>query len=134
MSSHSSDPQNPKRRRLDPDRVQTGPATETLAGPSQPKPSLEFQEDSYVWASDGTIILVCQSPVLRQPRIGFRVYKGLLVQNCDVFRDMFATCDASGSMSHADRETESYKGCPVVVVHDKPEDMRRFLKYIMDKK
>lgn len=76
--------------------------------------------DPEVWLEDGSVVLVCQSTV-------FRVHKSILAAHCEVFQDMFAVY---ASPEHE----ETHEGCPLIVMHDKPLDMRRFLKAIIYRK
>lgn len=86
--------------------------------------SASFEKDKDVWLEDGNVVLVCEPGA---QRTGFRLYRGLLTQRCEVFRDMFSVCDASQTGD------EMYEGCPVIVMHDTPTDIRRLLMYIMDR-
>lgn len=115
-STHTTD-SNPLKRR------QTANDSNNESTPNHPN----FEKDPSLWEDDGNIILVCQagpSPT------GYRLYRGILSKRCEVFRDMFTTCDAPDT-SQASAET--FEGCPVVTVHDRPADLSCFLRYILDR-
>ncbi|PCH44677.1 hypothetical protein WOLCODRAFT_123932 [Wolfiporia cocos MD-104 SS10] len=65
--------------------------------------------DGEFWYEDGNVVLVAQD-------VGFKVYKGLLAQRSEVFRDLFAvaqpTCD------------EMLDGCPVIHLDDDPQELK----------
>lgn len=91
-------------------------------GAERPTPSLEKDKD--VWLDDGNVILASEAG---SKWIGFRLYKGLLSQRCEVFRDMFSVCDASQAGEW------TFEGCPVIVVHDAPTDIRRLLMFVVNR-
>ena len=64
------------------------------------------------WFQDGNIILEAG---LTQ----FKVYRGILALNSDIFRDMFAVSQPV--------EQESVDGCPIVHLSDSPDDVRYVL-------
>lgn len=80
----------------------------------------ELKRDREVWLEDGNVVLACESTV-------FRVHRSILAAHCEVFKDMFAVCAPP-------EDEEMYDGCPLIVMHDKPVDMRRFLKVIIYRK
>lgn len=87
---------------------------------SSPTELCRLTRDPDVWLEDGSVVLACQSIV-------FRVHKSILAAHCGVFQDMFAV--------YAPPEhEENYKGCPLIVMLDKPLDMRRFLKAVIYRK
>ncbi|ESK92286.1 hypothetical protein Moror_4684 [Moniliophthora roreri MCA 2997] len=73
----------------------------------------QFERSSDLWFSDGTLIV-------RAGRISFRVYRGIVAQNSPVFEDMLGIPQP--------RNAEFYDGCPVVELHDSPDDVLPFLK------
>jgi len=76
---------------------------------------------SVPWFDDGNIILEAE---LTQ----FKVYRGILSANSEVFRDMFAIAQAGGN---GEVEVE---GCPVVHLQDKAADLRHVLEVLHDSK
>lgn len=113
MESNVNEP--PLKRRRENDSETSG-----SSGPG----STSFEKDKDIWLDDGNVVLVCEAGA---HRTGFRLYKGLLSQRCEVFRDMFSVCDASQTGD------EMYQGCPMVVMHDAPTDIRRLLMYIVNR-
>ncbi|KAI0742519.1 hypothetical protein C8Q80DRAFT_1058783, partial [Daedaleopsis nitida] len=75
------------------------------------------QRDEELWLEDGNIILVT-------PTVQFRVYRGPLVKQSLVFRDMLSlpqpACAQSASRDASD--------CIVIPVSDSPQDIRHFLR------
>ncbi len=55
--------------------------------------------------------------------VAFRVYRGLLAAQSEVFAGMFA-----GSSS---QDAESYHGCPIVQLSDSPQDLRHLLRVLL---
>ncbi|KAM5539599.1 hypothetical protein V8D89_006708 [Ganoderma adspersum] len=68
------------------------------------------------WLDDGNIVLVAR-------RVGFRVYRGLLVTQSTVFADMFA--------SSTPNSDETIDSCPVVHLSDSPEDLAHLLRVLL---
>ncbi|KAJ7694273.1 hypothetical protein B0H14DRAFT_3759338 [Mycena olivaceomarginata] len=67
---------------------------------------------SDVWFDDGTVVLQVEKTL-------FRVYRGVLAAQSSIFRDTFAIPQPPTQ--------EKYDGCPLILLHDSPEDMRLFL-------
>ncbi|KAH8823246.1 hypothetical protein DL96DRAFT_1502436 [Flagelloscypha sp. PMI_526] len=72
-----------------------------------------------LWYEDGGI-------VLRAGNRLFRVYRGILIQQCEVFKDMFTVVQPSVS------EEDMYDGCPLILLQDDVDEMEWFLKAIFD--
>ena len=68
------------------------------------------------WFIDGNLILVARDTA-------FRVYRGLLTVQSQVFDDMFASASSS---TH-----ELFDGCPVVHLSDTPEDLAHLLHVLL---
>ncbi|EKM54767.1 uncharacterized protein PHACADRAFT_258837 [Phanerochaete carnosa HHB-10118-sp] len=67
-----------------------------------------------VWYDDGNVVLQAGDTL-------FKVYRGVLSRESPFFRDMF-------SLPQSDAATaECYDGCPIIPVHDKPVEMKKFL-------
>lgn len=81
-------------------------------------PSSNFTASEDMWFEDGNIILVCES-------IGFRVYKGILSSQSEVFRDMFSIGNPS--------EDDTFNGCAIVHLSDSAHDFLYFLKTFHDR-
>lgn len=80
----------------------------------------ELKRDQQVWLEDGNIVLLCESTM-------FRVHRSILAAHCEALQDMFAVYVPP-------KDEKTYEGCPLIVMHDKPVDMRRFLKTIVFRK
>jgi hypothetical protein len=70
-----------------------------------------------VWFAHGTV-------VLRAANVLYRVYAGTLASKASVFADMFQVMGVAGS--------ERIEGCPVVDLHDAPDELSPFLKSLHD--
>jgi hypothetical protein len=70
-----------------------------------------------VWFHDGTVVLQAESAL-------FRVYRGVLAAQSPIFRDTFAIPQPPTQ--------DTYDGCPLVLLHDSPEDLKLFLLAIHD--
>jgi len=70
-----------------------------------------------VWFDDGNIMLIAENTA-------FRVYRGILTQKSEVFRDMFAVGRPSVS--------EAIDGCPFVHLTDTTKDLNLFLEVVVD--
>lgn len=92
-----------KRRRVDSDDVSLDQCTR--------HPNLYME--------DGNIVLVCEYTL-------FKVYRGLLSRNSEVFCDMFALS------SHQPTDAEQWDGSPIVRLHDLAEDFGNFLTVLLD--
>lgn len=72
-----------------------------------------------IWFFDGNIVIDASSTL-------FRVHRGVLAKNSDVFRDLFLVPQPICS-------TESeIDGCPVVQMHDSAEDWTHILNAMYD--
>ncbi|KAH9910894.1 uncharacterized protein B0H18DRAFT_831049, partial [Fomitopsis serialis] len=76
--------------------------------------------DGRFWYDDGNIIIIAQG-------IGFRVFKGLLAAESDVFRDMFTLAKPAPDLS---RELVP-DDCPVVHVTDTAAEIRSLLAMLL---
>ncbi|TFK47453.1 hypothetical protein OE88DRAFT_1666251 [Heliocybe sulcata] len=77
----------------------------------------ELSKCEDLWFDDGTIVLQAEQTL-------FRVYRGLLVQNSEIFADMFSlpTLNSGGG--------DLIEGCQVVFLHDTAQELTHFLKAI----
>ncbi|KAF8580218.1 hypothetical protein K439DRAFT_1619981 [Ramaria rubella] len=83
----------------------------TTINPQQP----EYTKSNTIYFDDGNIILIAE-------QTAFRVHKGLLSYNSDVFRNMFATVQEPPGL-------ETFDGLPIVKLSgDSGTDMEYFLK------
>ncbi|KAH9925605.1 uncharacterized protein BXZ73DRAFT_78946 [Epithele typhae] len=96
--------------------------------PKQPKPDDEF------WLEDGNLTLIARNAV------EFRVYKGPLIANSPVFRDMLSLPQPAPEHGHPNADPKSpgtlCHRCatytPALVhVPDSPEDLRHFLRVLV---
>ncbi|KDR86011.1 hypothetical protein GALMADRAFT_235199 [Galerina marginata CBS 339.88] len=69
------------------------------------------------WFEDGNVILQAENTQ-------FRVYRGILSRNSQVFRDMF-------SLPQPEKET-LFEGCPLVHVSDAPKDWENIFSILYD--
>ncbi|RDX48035.1 hypothetical protein OH76DRAFT_1353124 [Lentinus brumalis] len=74
--------------------------------------------DAEFWFDDGNLVLITTPPT-----VTFRVYRGLLAAQSEVFAGMFA-----GSSS---QDAESYHECPIVQLSDSPQDLRHLLRVLL---
>ncbi|KZT07971.1 uncharacterized protein LAESUDRAFT_758100 [Laetiporus sulphureus 93-53] len=74
------------------------------------------EHDGEFWFDDGNIILSSQG-------IGFRVYRGLLAQQSDVFQSVFTLPQPADS--------EHVYDCPVVQLSDHPQELRHLLRVLL---
>ena len=81
-------------------------------------PSSNITASKDIWYEDGNIILVCES-------VGFRVFKGILSSQSEVFRDMFSVGNPSAD--------ETFDGCAVVNLLDSAVDMLPFMRTLHDR-
>ena len=80
----------------------------------------DFSHDEEYWYDDGNITIVAQG-------VGFRVYKGLLTAQSEVFCDLFSLACLTPDPHHNDGTD-----CPVVHVTDSPAEMRSLLEMLLD--
>ncbi|KZT64426.1 hypothetical protein DAEQUDRAFT_732659 [Daedalea quercina L-15889] len=80
-----------------------------------------FTRDEKFWYDDGNIVVVAED-------VGFRLYKGLLARQSDVFRDMF---DLPQPASDGSRD-DALVDCAVVHVADSPAEIRSLLRVLLD--
>ncbi|KAI0720786.1 hypothetical protein C8T65DRAFT_705656 [Cerioporus squamosus] len=73
------------------------------------------EHDEEFWMEDGNLVLLAS-------KVAFKVYRGLLAKQSPVFCNMFSAADAGTS--------NKLEGCPVVEMHDSPEDLRHLLRAI----
>ncbi|KAJ6480323.1 hypothetical protein C8R45DRAFT_1005190 [Mycena sanguinolenta] len=87
--------------------------------PSQPAlhrvPELWFEDDNLILRAENTL---------------FRVSKGVLAARSSVFRDMLSFPQSRNS--NGEDEEDVIEGCPVVRLHDAPQDVTCFLRAIFD--
>jgi hypothetical protein len=70
-----------------------------------------------VWYDDGTLVIRAENTL-------FRVYRGILASQSDIFKDMLSVPQPSGT----DADAETIEDCVVVRVQDTAGDMTRFLR------
>lgn len=86
--------------------------------PAAKRPRLGTTEphpDEELYFVDGNVILHCENTL-------FRVHRGVLSLNSEVFKDMFAL--------GTDQTEKDLEGCPCIDLSDKADDVRRFLHCI----
>jgi hypothetical protein len=78
---------------------------------------LEIKRHEELWFNDGSIVLQVQTTL-------FRVHRSFLATHSKIFADLF-TVPQPDSL-------ETMDGCPVVCLHDSPDDFIHFLKALYD--
>ncbi|KAI0085472.1 hypothetical protein BDY19DRAFT_449067 [Irpex rosettiformis] len=79
----------------------------------------DIQKHPDLWFEDGNVVLIAGTT-------GFRVYRGLLVRQSDVFRDMFSLPQPSSLPIE-----DTYEGCPLVCLrHDDADELAKVLTII----
>lgn len=77
----------------------------------------EAGRDEDFWFVDGSIVLVAQT-------VAFKVHHSVLARNSEVFRDLFAMPQPLSE--------ETMDGCPMLIVHDSPSEIRYLLGVLYD--
>ena len=77
-------------------------------------PTLE--QHGEFWFEDGNLVLVAGETA-------FRIYRGLLSVQSQVFEDLFASASSSTD--------ELFAGCPVVYLSDSPGDLVHLLRVLL---
>ncbi|KAI0683672.1 hypothetical protein C8T65DRAFT_722747 [Cerioporus squamosus] len=80
---------------------------------------LSFKKDEEFWFEDGTITLIVRD-------VEFRVYKGLLMGQSEVFRDMFSL-----PQPEIGSEAQVSSTIPVIRLDDSPDALRHVLRACM---
>lgn len=93
------------------------------ADDSFPEPKL-YSQDTQFWYPDGTIIIVAQG-------IGFRIYKGLLAEASEIFRDMFDNATPTPQPSQVKKSALHVDICPAVTVTDTAAEIRSLLNVLL---
>ena len=78
--------------------------------------SLQLERHLEIWFGDGNIVLVARSTA-------FRIYRGLLASQSDVFSDMFASATSSPN--------QTFDGCPIVHLSDSPSELVHLLRVLL---
>lgn len=101
----------------------------TMAGlelPTYDMPSLvtpsSLIRSQDIWFDDGNV-------VIQADNILFKVFRGILASNSTVFSDMFSVPQPTNASV---TDPDVYDSCPLVKIHDTPEDTKHFLKAIHD--
>jgi hypothetical protein len=90
-----------------------------VSNDSEPALPIEPVRSADIWYEDGTLVVRAEYTL-------FRVYRGILAAQSEVFNDMLSVPQPPSA------ETETFDGCPVVRVQDTAEDMSRFLRALTD--
>ncbi|KDQ58377.1 hypothetical protein JAAARDRAFT_206311 [Jaapia argillacea MUCL 33604] len=69
------------------------------------------------WYTDGSVVLQAGTTL-------FRVHMGILSEHSGFFKDLFSLPQPTTP------DPELYEGCPLIAVHDNPDDWRHYLKAI----
>ena len=86
----------------------------------EPEENPPFTPEEYkdMCFDDASVVLQCLPG-----SIAFRVHRGVLSAQSEVFRDMF-------TLAQPDTASESTIAAPVIYIHDGPQKLYRLLKYI----
>lgn len=80
--------------------------------------SKNWEHDPELYIPDGNVVLRCENTL-------FRIWKGILVMNSEIFRDLFSLASDEAA------DSEKYEGVPLVYLQDEPEDMRMLLRALL---
>ncbi|KAI0370987.1 hypothetical protein BV20DRAFT_966095 [Pilatotrama ljubarskyi] len=75
------------------------------------------KRDGELWFEDGNLVLVAGD-------VEFKVYRGPLIAHSLVFTDMLSLPQPAG----ADHSERTERTCPVIPLHDSPDDLRHVLR------
>ena len=103
-----------KRQRCEDVASTTSDADVSTPDPSQVQISYERAD---LWFEDGNVVLVAEGAA-------FKVHRGVLSRNSEIFRDMFGVPQPEHG--------ETFEGCPVVHLTDSKEDVRYMLSALCD--
>ncbi|KAI0091090.1 hypothetical protein BDY19DRAFT_933662 [Irpex rosettiformis] len=82
---------------------------------------MTFQKHFDLWFEDGNVVLVAENT-------GFRVYRGILARDSEVFRDMFLLPQPSSLPVE-----DTYEGCPLVrLADDNADEVAKALTILFD--
>ncbi|EPT02370.1 hypothetical protein FOMPIDRAFT_1160535 [Fomitopsis schrenkii] len=115
MSAPSDSSSKPPRKRSRKDSTASSQPQESAA--------LPFTPDETYWYRDGNIVIVAQD-------VGFRVFKSLLAEASEVFRDMFSVPTPASDVPRVD---ESDGATPYSIVHvsDTADEFRSLLTILL---
>ncbi|KAF9034385.1 hypothetical protein BJ165DRAFT_1396192 [Panaeolus papilionaceus] len=113
MANNEDNQQRKKRRLSDNDDLSTA-----MPAPFQGIEGGDAMKQGSIWFEDGSIILIVE-------KTQYRVHASLLSRCSSVFKDMFSLPQPTSSESGAE-------GCPVVHLHDSPQDVEQLLNAIYD--
>lgn len=84
-------------------------------GTNSPSSTNDLTRDPEFWLEDGNIVLVAHN-------VAFRVYRGLISKQSQIFHDMFASSETGPMM---------FDNCPIVHLSDSPSDFRHLLRVLI---
>ncbi|KAI0739111.1 hypothetical protein C8Q80DRAFT_1275281 [Daedaleopsis nitida] len=93
----------------------TGTTTPPVGTKSPGSSTSDLTRDPEFWLEDGNIVLVARN-------IAFRIYRGLISKQSQIFYDMFASSSAG---------TMLFDNCPTVHLSYSPEDLRYLLRVLV---
>ncbi|RDX41897.1 hypothetical protein OH76DRAFT_1422827 [Lentinus brumalis] len=85
-----------------------------------PEVHVDVVRDSEFWLLDGNVVLIAQ-------KSAFRVHQSVLARHSTVLADLFTV-----PLPPSSDARETMDGCPVVQLHDSPDDLRYLLKALYD--
>ena len=83
----------------------------------------DFSRDEEYWYDDGNITIIAQG-------VGFRIYKGLLAAQSEVFHDLFSLALPTPNPYREDGAVP--EDCPVLHVTDSAAEMHSLLEMLLD--
>lgn len=86
---------------------------------THPRPEYECGDP---WIDDGNVVLLVD-----QSNIAFKVHRGILARQSDIFDDMFQLPPPA-----AEDDLETIDGCQVVRMYDLPVDLSALIKTLYD--
>ena len=90
----------------------------TMSHPPAWHPAVHAVVNTLCWFEDGNIVLRAENTL-------FRVHKGLLQKQSALFDDLF-------SLPISEDTTDTYEGCPLIVVQETADEMEVFIRAIVD--
>lgn len=97
----------------------SSPKDDAVMNDSSENEHPELQQELTLWFEDGNVVIIAGSKA-------FRVHKGVLSRNTQIFQDMFTMDQPS--------EDEKKFGCPFVHLSDSASDVEHFLHALYDRR
>ena len=85
----------------------------------------EVMRQPDLWFSDGSIVLRAENRM-------FRVHVSQLSRHSEVFSDMLSMPQPTATIDDEHGQADRIEGCPVLLLHDKAEDVMHLLRALYD--